>query len=93
MISKAGFPGNPNFAISTEYNQTVFLIEFKMVDLVGNQFLIIKILKHKKRQTILFPELSLVMLVTTLCWWQTSGDILRVLLQQYLCYFWDVVNN
>ena len=48
MISKAGFPGNPNFAISTEYNQTVFLIEFKMVDLVGNQFLIIKILKHKK---------------------------------------------
>ena len=51
MISKAGFPGNPNFAISTEYNQTVFLIEFKMVDLVGNQFLIIKILKHKKGQT------------------------------------------
>ena len=49
MISKAGFPGNPNFAISTEYNQTVFLIEFKMVDLVGNQFLIIKILKHKKK--------------------------------------------
>jgi len=30
-----------------------------MVDLVGNRFKIIKILKHKKGQTILIPELSL----------------------------------
>ena len=48
LISNAGFPGNPNFEIPTESDQTVFLIGFRMVDLVGNRFLIIKILKHKK---------------------------------------------
>ena len=47
-ILNTGFPGNPNFEIPTESDQTVFLIGFRMVDLVGNRFLIIKILKHKK---------------------------------------------
>ena len=47
-ISNAGFPGNPEIEIPTESDQTVFFIGFRMVDLVGNRFLIIKILKHKK---------------------------------------------
>ena len=51
MISKAGFPGNSNFEIPTEFDQTVFCIGLRMVDLVSNRLLIIKILKHKKGQT------------------------------------------
>ena len=48
LISNAGFPGNPNFEIPMESDQTILFIGFRMVDLVGNRFLIIKILKHKK---------------------------------------------
>ena len=48
MISNAGFPGNLNFEIPTESDQTILFIGFRMVDLVGNRFLILKILKHKK---------------------------------------------
>ena len=48
LISNAGFPGNLNFEIPTESDQTIFFIGFRMVDLVENRFLIIKILKHKK---------------------------------------------
>ena len=48
LISNAGFPGNLNFEIPTESDQTILFIGFRMVDLVGNRFLILKILKHKK---------------------------------------------
>ena len=48
LILNAGFPGNPNFEIPMEFDLTIFFIGFRIVDLVGNRFLIIKILKHKK---------------------------------------------
>ena len=48
LISNVGFPGNSNFEIPMESDQTIYFIGFRMVDLVGNRFLIIKILKHKK---------------------------------------------
>ena len=34
LISNAGFPGNPNFEIPMESDQTIFFIGFRMVDLV-----------------------------------------------------------
>ena len=48
LILNARFPGNPNFEIPMEFDLTIFFIGFRIVDLVGNRFLIIKILKHKK---------------------------------------------